>query len=79
VRSKITKQEKEQQITTQRIAERKQEQEKLNNRRDTLINQINATRLELKEREELKEQTIRDREIIKNIYRQMNPGKKQPT
>ena len=36
-------------------------------------------RLELKEREELKEQTIRDREIIKNIYRQMNPGKKQPT
>jgi hypothetical protein len=43
VRSKITKQEKEQQITTQRIAERKQEQEKLNNRRDTLIDQINAT------------------------------------
>jgi hypothetical protein len=41
VRSKITKQEKEDQLITQKMAEMKQEQEKLNNRRDTLIEQIN--------------------------------------
>jgi hypothetical protein len=42
VRSKITKQEKEDQLITQKMAEMKQEQEKLNNRRDTLIEQINV-------------------------------------
>ena len=42
MRSKITKQEKEDQLITQKMAEMKQEQEKLNNRRDTLIEQINV-------------------------------------
>jgi hypothetical protein len=42
VRSKITKQEKEDQLITQKMAEMKQELEKLNNRRDTMIEQINV-------------------------------------
>lgn len=42
VRSKITKQEKEDQLITQKMAEMKQDQEKLNNRRDILIEQINV-------------------------------------
>ena len=43
VRAKITKQEKEQQHITQRISQKKEEQEKFNNRRDQLIQEINVT------------------------------------
>ena len=43
VRAKINKQEREQQHITLRITQKKEEQEKLNNRRDNLIVDINST------------------------------------
>jgi hypothetical protein len=47
--------------------------------RKSLLNNEIYRRQDLKSLEDWKEEVVKDRDSIKNIVRQLNPGKKQPT